>query len=215
MIRSKHAAKPQKTEHFRYWNNRRRWMGNLVPAIFWAPLTVGGAVLLWTSKGSMASGYWLLVSGQVLGWVALNFLGLFENKNMRRALYREFTVLKPSFEGWPTFVGYSSGPYSSWLDPHEDVGFLCLTGNALEFYGDSLIWTIERKSVKRIRFRPNVHSILGIGRWIAIEAEHKGKPVIFKLEPRDKDILLLNMIGGRRLKNRLDNWLHKTNKEVP
>lgn len=183
-------------------------MGNLVPAIFWLPLTLSGVGLILWTRQALGIGFWILLAGQVSTWIALNFTGLWDNGAMRRALYKEFQILKPNYRGWKMFVGYATGPYSSWLDPHEDIGYCCLTGETLEFYGDARVRTVQRADVKRVHWRPNVHTLLGLGRWIVVETVENGKPVVYKFEPRDKDTLLGNLIAGRRLRQRLENWLN-------
>lgn len=184
-------------------------MGNLIPAITWLPATVIGILLIQLSHDPLGLGFRVLIGGQILTLVVLNFTGLFENNSMRRALYREFQVLRPNHRGWKMFVGYASERYSSWLDPHEDLGYCCLTPDTFEFYGDSKIRTVKREQVSRIRWKPNVHSLLGMGRWIVIEAVQDGKLVTLKFEPRDRDNLFGNLLLGRKLKQRLENWLQK------
>lgn len=192
-------------------------MGNLVPALVWLPLTVCGLVVIRATKDPLGSGFWLLLVGQLGSLVVLNFTGLWENRRMRTALFREFQILRPNHRGWKMFVGYASGPYTSWLDPHEDIGYCCLTPDTLEFYGDAKVRIVKREEVKRILWRPNVHSLLGLGRWIVVEAVESGKPVTLKFEPRDRDTLLGNLLLGQGLKRRLLNWRQKktSSEEIP
>ena len=194
---------------FRYWNSRRRWMGNLVPAIVWLPLTVAGVLIVRATHEPLGSGFIMLLAGQLLTWIVLNYTGLWDNKPMRRALFKEFQILRPNHNGWRLFVGYASGPYSSWLDPHEDVGYCCLTGDTFEFYGDAKVRVVRREDVKSIHWKPNVHTLMGLGRWIVIDVVEGGRPISLKFEPRDRDTLIGNLLLGRKFKQRLENWRQK------
>jgi hypothetical protein len=181
-------------------------MGNLAPAILWLPLTIAGIIILYRTKQVWGWALDCVCLGQVLGLVALNYLGLYENASLRWELDREFRVLRPRYSGWRLFVGFASQGYTSWVDPHEDVGYLCLTADTIEFYGDRLIWKLKRGDVIRIANGPNVHSFVGLGRWIRIEATQDGTRILLRLEPRDKDTLLGNLASGRKLRQRLINW---------
>jgi len=191
---------------FRHWNRRRRWMGNVLPAVFWFPLTMAGLIIYYRTGHVWGWAFNTLCLGQFLGLVSLNYLGLFENALLRKELDREFRVLRPRYTGYRVFVGFASQGYSSWVDPHEDVGYLCLTPETIEFYGDQIIWKLEHKDVLRITKGPNIHSLVGLGRWIRIEATLGGSKTILRLEPRDRDTLIGNLIGGRKLRVRLLNW---------
>ncbi|MBI1755808.1 MAG: hypothetical protein HYR64_01710 [Fimbriimonas ginsengisoli] len=193
----------------RFWNARRKWMGNLAPASIWLPLTAAGVIVIMRPVRWAAVGLWLLASGQVLAWLALNFVGLYENRAMRAALEREFLILKPGFRGWRLFAGYASEGYSSVLDPHEDLGYLLLTPDGIEFIGDSRRLVIRRNQVLRIFRKPNVHTFVGLGGWVCVEALEAGHPRVHRFEPRQRDSLLGNflLLGG--LKRRLTNWLKR------
>ncbi len=184
-------------------------MGNLVPAIVWLPCTAVGAFVMGRSGRILGLGLLLLFGAQIAAWLTLNWTGLFDNKRMRRALLAELEVVKPQFRGFQAFVGFASPSHSSLLDPHEDVGFLLLTPNTLEFFGDAKTVVIRRSQIFGVRFKPNVHSLVGLGRWISIEGRLDGKPFEMMLEPRDRDTLLGNLLLGTALKDRIDNWLKR------
>lgn len=168
-----------------------------------------GAVVMYRSGQIMGKGLFVLFLAQVAAWLTLNWTGLFDNRRMRKYLAKEVEVLKPGFRGYQTFVGFASPKHSSLLDPHEDVGYLLLTPEALEFVGDGRTIVVKRAQIFGIRFRPNVHSMVGLGRWISIEGRVDGKPFEMLIEPRDRDNLIGNLLLGRALKERIDNWLKR------
>ena len=92
------------------------------------------------------------------------------------------------------------------LDAHEDLGFLFLDETSVEYIGESHHVTISRKDVTGVRYRPNFHSTLGLGRWVSIEAIHQGKPVRVLVEPREASTLLGNRKRGTELKKKIEEW---------
>lgn len=184
-------------------------MGNLIPMLFWLPL-MGAGVLVTVQTGQILGwGLALVCAAQVAAWLVLNWTGLFDNRRMRKALEKEFAILKPHFRGFKAFVGFSSGKHPSILDPHEDVGFLLLSAEHLEFVGDTQMLALTRAQIFGVRFRPNVHSLVGLGRWISIEGRTDGQPFEWRVEPRDRDSLIGNLVLGRALKSRIENWLQR------
>jgi hypothetical protein len=105
------------------------------------------------------------------------------------------------------FVGVATPRYSSMLDPHEEVGYLIAQPDRLEFHSETKTIEVFREQVKRIRFRPNVHTLLGLGRWVSVEGTADGKPIRLLIEPRDKPTLLGNFLRSKALLLRLRRWL--------
>jgi len=149
----------------------------------------------------------LLALGTVIGWLALNRFGLFDNAKMRRELERELKARDVDLGDSPAFVGFATPRYSSALDPHEDVGFLVLRPGRLEFVSEVRTVTVERQDIREIRFRPNIHSLLGLGRWVSIEGEVGGQAIRLAIEPRERRTLLGNRAYSKELRNRLAAWL--------
>lgn len=193
----------------RLWTARDKWMGNLIPALAWLPFTLAGAIVLLRGKQVAAPGLALIAFGQVAAWLTLNLAGLYSNRSLRKALAKEVDVLKPHFRGFRAFVGYSSPGHSSLLDAHEDVGYLLLSPELLEFIGDSKMISVHRGQIFGVRFKPNVHTAVGLGRWISIEGRVDGRPFEMLIEPRDHDTMLGNLMLGNQLKARIDNWLKR------
>lgn len=106
------------------WTTRRKVLGNLVPAIVWLIPAAYGLIVMATTRVLLGPGLALLAVSTVLGWLALNSFGLFENLQMQKELEQ---ILKNRREEIPAeswFVGLTTPKYRGLLDAHEDVGFL-------------------------------------------------------------------------------------------
>ncbi len=188
------------------WTSRRKWMGNLVPGLFWLAPTVGGIYWIIHTNVMIGPGLWVLIGGQAFGWLALNSFGLFENGRIRRDSMRNLAHRQPPPPGPVVFVGCASTRHHSLLDAHEDVGFLSFGKYELEFIGDEKRMRILREQVQKIHFLPNVHTIMGLGRWVAVEATIGGLPVRLLVEPREKDTMLGNLLISSWLKQVIEDW---------
>ena len=188
------------------WTSRRKWLGNVVPILFWILPTAIGIYLTFRSPKIFGVGLWILAGGQLLGWVALNLFGLFENGRIKRDSMRNLALRRPPAPGPVIFVGCASSKHHSVLDAHEDVGFLAFGVHEIEFIGDERRMRILREQINRIRYLPNVHTIVGLGRWISIEATINGLPVRLLLEPRERNTLLGNLALSSWLRKTIENW---------
>jgi len=193
------------------WTSQRRFLGNFIPALFWLPLALAGLYQLFAKGLTIGLGLWLLVASTILGWIALNFFGLFQNGRMRRQLERILQSEKRDLSGEHFFVGFATPKYSSMVDAHEDVGFLRLLKDKLEFVSEVRTIEMSRAEITDIRFRMNVHSIVGLGRWVSVEAKLGDKPIRLLIEPRERATLLGNRIYSSTLRARLREW-RKTGK---
>jgi len=187
------------------WTARRKWLGNLLPALFWFPCLAAGLVVMAKQGDPLGLGLWLLIGGTVLGWLAVNRWGLFQNDRMKRQL--ELMLLaKNSMPAGSVFVGFSTPKFSSTLDPHEDVGFLSFNPDDVRFISETREISVPRTSVKSVHFRANIHSLLFLGRWIAVEGEMDGQPIRLLLEPRQHRTLFANRLESKRLLTKLVAW---------
>lgn len=191
------------------WNNRRKWVGNLLPALFFLPPVILG--ILWMHKNNAIFGYglWMIGLGTLLGWVGLNLFGLFANGFMKRQIRRELMAKDVSFDDPHFFVGFATPRFINMLDAHEDVGYLFLRESYIEFIGESNQVKIPRSEVHSVRFRPNIHSWVGLGRWICVEGERKGKRFRLSVEAREKDFLMLNLFASGNVRRVIAAWLAK------
>ncbi len=181
------------------WTRKRQWMGNVVPALVFVPGFLAGLVLILTSGDPLGLGLWLLVGSFALGWLTVNAFGLFANQAMRAELSARLGLTASGGE----FVGFARPTYRSGLDPHEDVGFLVLGEEGLRFTGDTLTVDLPWDAVERIRLRPNIHTLLGLGGWISIEGHLDGAPVRMLVEPRNHNTLWANARERRDLSKRI------------
>jgi hypothetical protein len=188
------------------WNMRRKIMGNLVPALVGLPFAVVGVVQVTRTLDATGRGLWWVSASVVLAWLSVNFLGLWDNRRMQREMKRRLIEKDEPLPEAAVFVGCTTPNYAGWLDPHEDVGYLVVEDDKLVFHGDKLELAVLKSETTRIRFRPNVHSLAGLGRWIAVEGVSEGTPIRLLIEPREKRTLLGNLRYSRVLKSRLAAW---------
>lgn len=188
------------------WTSRRKWAGNLIPIAFWLPAVALGLVLMVRSQEIVGPGLWLLLAGTVLGWLAVNQFGLFQNANMKRQLRLILEAKGESAEDGP-FVGIATPHYSSTIDPHEDVGFLRLYADRISFVSETRTLDLAKSDLKTVRYRANVHSLLGLGRWVSLEGVNDGKAFRLLIEPRERPTLLGNLRYSKLLADRLRRWL--------
>lgn len=159
------------------------------------------------SHGVMG-GFGLLMLGlsPPAGWISVNFLGLYQNRAMRKemALRLRSAMDHPPYRRY--FVGAATPAFRGLLDPHEDIGFILLHPDRVEFFGEKLHVNLLKSEVTHIRVRPNVHSMVGLGRWVSIEAMVNGKPGRLMLEIRERPTLLGNLRMSRTLLKKLQQW---------
>lgn len=148
---------------------------------------------------------WLGISLGV-GWVSICLFGLAGNGQLKQRMGKKLHDVRPFDKGKRWFVGFARPKYRGLLDAHEDVGFLCLHSDRAEFFGDQRRIELMKRSIRKISFRANPHTLLGLGRWISIDAENEGKPVRMLIEPREKATLLGNLLFSRRLIKEIREW---------
>lgn len=186
----------------RVWSAYRKWMANLVPMLTWVPPGVAGVVLFQDGHTTWAFICWGFVP--LLGWLGINRLALFQNEAMRR----ELMPLRPRAEA--TFVGVATPKHRSLLDAHEDVGWLWTEVDELRFRGERLSLSIPRDAVRRVGYRANAHTVLGLGRWVVVEGVREGKPFALRVESRERRTLLGNKRDGARLHGHLRAWARES-----
>jgi hypothetical protein len=182
-------------------------MGNLVPALFWLPPMIAGIAVMAVTAQILGLGLWLIVAATVLGWLSLNQFGGYMNGRMRRELERLLRSRGEDLSGERNFVGFATPRYASLLDAHEDVGFLKLLPDRIRFVSETRVVEVPRAEVRGVRYRMNVHSLVGLGRWVSIEGESGGKPIRLLLEPRDRGTMIGNLRTGTKLKAKLKRWM--------
>ncbi|HMS54746.1 MAG TPA: hypothetical protein PKA27_05045 [Fimbriimonadaceae bacterium] len=189
------------------WTLKRRIMGNLIPALLALPFLAGGLAWMMMRKEILGVGLILVGLFPLVGWLAANSFGLYQNSKMRHEMLRRLITAKGSVCPRRYFVGIATPGYRGLIDPHEDVGYLLLEPSFIEFFGEHLNSRVNKEDVTGVRFRANAHSWLGLGRWVSIEGMVDGKPIRLLCEPREKRTLLGNRRFSSELKNRIELWL--------
>jgi hypothetical protein len=172
-------------------------MSNLVPAVVFVPVFATGLVMF--QRGQTTLSVVCFAASIIVGIFAVNLLGLFQNRRM-------LSELRPLVHGRPEpawFVGVGKPGGVGALDPHQDLGFLLLTQNAIEYIGETARYLIPYSDVIGVGFRMNAHSLLGLGRWVAVEGKHDGKPFVLLFEPRSHPTILQNKKEGAKLAVRI------------
>lgn len=187
------------------WTTWRKVAGNLLPLVFASPVLYF-AVQEFSRNGASVRLLTWIAAFIVSAWVLLALLGFFGNGAMRKEMGRRLHIER-AFDKTPRFfVGFARPTYKSALDPHEDVGFLLLHPDRIEFWGEAVKVTIEKVDVTGARFRPNTHTIVGLGRWVSVEAVVGERPVRLLVEPRVKATLVGNLIFSKKLLRAIQDW---------
>lgn len=184
------------------WTTQRKVLGNLIPFLVWLPFAAWGIWVVARDRAVTPSGLGWLAFATLVGWAAVSTFGLWDNAAMRRQLAAR---IRDPGERW--FVGFASPKFSGLLDAHEDVGFLIMGKDVLLFAGDSHRVELPKDCVVRVGFRPNVHTVLGLGRWVSVEGVVRGKPVRMLVEPREQATMLGNLRRSGRLRREIEEWV--------
>jgi hypothetical protein len=203
------------TNRPRLWTVYLKMMGNLIPALVATPFAVYGIWWMSTTSQISGRGFWIFAMAPPLGWLAMNYFGLHQNKRLRKELLNRLSSSKGLGRNKRYFVGIATPRFTSLLDPHEDVGFLILHEDRLEFYGDRMNLSIDKSEVSGLEYRANAHSLLGLGRWISIEGRVVDSPIRLQVEPRERQTLLGNLAFGRTLKREIAEWAKEKEPRSP
>lgn len=188
------------------WTLWRQLVGNLLPLAVSAPLMVLGvrqAIL----NGLTPESLFLMAGFVVAAWIATNFLGPCGGWGLKSEIGRRLHQVRPFDKTEKHFVGFAKPGGPSLLDPHQDVGYLILHPERLEFFGGHTQVELSREDVQVVRYRPNPHSWLGLGRWVSVEGTSGGVQVRLLVEPRERPTLLGNRKYSSKLAARLKDWL--------
>jgi hypothetical protein len=181
-------------------------MGNLIPVLCMLPFAATGIYLMVREEEITWPGVGLCAGALIVGWFAVNLFGFFGNSRLRQEIVRKVLAKAGRDASGGTFVGFARPSYVGLLDAHEDLGFLFLDKDNLEYFGEIHRVTLAKSHILAIRYRPNIHSALGLGRWVSIEAKQQDKPVRLLIEPRESPTLLANRRKGKELRSLLEQW---------
>jgi hypothetical protein len=172
-------------ERKRVWSLWRQIPGNLIPVLITAPFLVL-AVQEITRFGVTTKAIGFSVMFVAFGWLAVNFIGLIGNSSLRKAVEMKFKDRYEYDSDHRYFVGFARPGKYGLLDPHEDLGFLVFRDTGLEFFGEVHQIELDWGSITKVGKRRNIHSWLGLGGWVSIEAVVGDKAVRLQVEPRVK-----------------------------
>lgn len=188
------------------WTTGRKLVGNLMPLIVVVPLLVLGTKEALEKGLTPMLGLWLLLL-LVLGWLMVGVFGLPFNSFFKKEMALRLHKLHPFDPRQKFFVGFARPAFKGLLDAHEDIGYVLLGENDIEFIGEHRHFKMEKALVKTIRYRSNPHTWLLLGRWVSVEGTNDGHEVRMLLEPREKRTLFGNFAFTKRLHDRLEQWL--------
>jgi hypothetical protein len=183
----------------------RKVIGNILPLVLASPFLVQAFRVFGSQGPSVALILWICAF-LVAAWVFLGLFGFIGTAAMRKEVGRRMHLDRAFDRSRKWFVGFARPSFRSALDPHEDVGFLILHPDRIEFWGSVHKVVLEKRDVTGVRFRSNTHTLVGLGRWISVEAVVVDKPVRLLVEPREKPTLIANFFFGKRLLQAIRSW---------
>jgi len=188
------------------WTTGRKLAGNVLPLMFSLPLLVLG-IKGYPATGMSGSTLVYLVLFPIVGWIATNFFGPCGSWGLKQVMGKRLHHERPFDKTEKLLVGFARPSYRGLLDPHEDVGFLILHPDRIEFFGGSTTVELSKADIQSVSHRSNPHTWLGLGRWVCVEGQSEGKPFRLLIEPRDRASLIGNLILGSKLRQRILAWL--------
>lgn len=182
-------------------------MGNVMPLIVAGPLLAFGLWWMYRAGKVGGAGLYFLGAAVVVGWFMLNWFGLYQNAAMKQQMSWRLGESLKDLPSRRYFVGVASPNFRGMIDPHEDVGYLLIYKDRIDYYGESMRASFRRSEVRGFETRPNIHSAIFMGGWVVIRAERDGKPLELRIEMREKPFLRSNRALNRMLLRRLKSWL--------
>lgn len=192
------------------WTTGRKVAGNLLPFLLASPLLGVGVWKMVQARAISNEGLLFCAAGIVALWLGVNFLGLFRNGSMKRAMELRLKASVYDAPKDPFFVGFARPAFKSALDPHEDIGFVLLYPDRIEFFGDRDTISLPKSCLSGVKLRPNPHSWALLGGWVSVEGVLEGESVRMLFEPRERATLWGNRRLRRELKKRIEDWLARS-----
>jgi len=190
----------------RVWTTGPKVFANLLPMA--APLVVLALLATILPKDGLSPRtLGLMATFPLVGWLSVNFLGLAGNQAVRRTMETRLDRFRTRSLDARMFVGFAGPRYRSALDPHEEVGWLLVTEDSLELFGDATTVQLNRSDVIAVGRAWNAHSWLGLGGWVVLDAVIEGQAVRALIEPREARTHWGNRRIGRRLRQDLALWV--------
>lgn len=186
------ASQPSEPKNL-YWTHRAKWIGNILPLLIGVPFIVIG-LIIGARSHSWRDGVLIWFGlGVLLPALTLNWLGLAGNQTLKSDFYaRNSRAFARESDSDCLFFGVASSGFRSLLDPHEDIGFICLHENGFRFYGEKIRVEVSGAEIKGLGWKANPHSWLGLGGFALITYNQKGEDKTLLMESREKSSLLAN-----------------------
>lgn len=158
------------------------------------------------SQGKMGMAIAVWVASPLILWASINFLALAFNEGLRRRLKPlVFSVSgEPALRMW--FVGLGMQGRRQLLHPHYDVGWLLLYSEEIVFVGERERLLLKKTELTGIGYSPNIHSLVGLGRWVVIEGRTSKGRLRFLVEPRERRTLLGNLLLSKQMAYEVRKW---------
>jgi hypothetical protein len=142
--------------------------------------------------------------------MAVNVLGLTGNRFMKKEMLHRLNAERGDSDSKKWFVGFARPKFRGLLDPHEDVGWLILESDRIVYWGEARRIELHRDQIVRVHVRANIHTLVGLGRWVAVEAVLDGRPARLLIEPREFPMLIQNLWLSGRIRREIEAWAART-----
>ena len=183
------------------WTDYRKVMSNLTPLVLVAPFPALAWYLDQLQKKSFALAVW--GACPIILWIGINFFGLFQNRAVRKELSSK---LPNDSTGRAVLVGFSRPNRTQLIHHHEDVGWLLMNPDSIEFIGDTHRYKMMKTEIRSVKTKWNINTILGLGRWVCIDGIVDSKRIRMLLESREKSTLFANFGYTKQLCRRIAEW---------
>lgn len=188
----------------RVWSLRLQVLSNVLPVIPFFPFPF---IAVWLeSHGYMEVAVVVWVASPLVLWSSINFLALAFNESIKRRLKPlAFSMQSgPVMRTW--FVGFALPHRRQMIHPHYDVGWLQLYSDEIVFVGERERTGLKKSEITGIGFSANIHTLLGLGRWMVIDGRTSTGRVRLLIEPRECRTLLGNLRLGKRMVAEIRRW---------
>lgn len=172
----------------RIWNTRRQVLGNVIP------FAMGAVAFLMLFQADLVTKGLVAV---LVAYLSIDRWGFFENRKIEQEL-RDLTKSDGEIIG---FV--YKNPAGAW-DAHAELGLLIVRVDHLDVLTENGGLAIKRNEISKISRQGNIHSLIGLGGWVALELTN-GQT--FKLESRKYHTMFASKIRSAKLLAELERWL--------
>lgn len=171
----------------RIWNTRRQALGNVIPLLL--GLLVG--VVSFVVNPILGA-----IAGIIAAYFGVHQWGFFENAKIDRELRA-----RTGKDG--ELIGFVYCEPPTMLDAHAEIGILNLESDRLTINTEAANYSLNRDQIVAIGRRSNIHSLLLLGGWIAIELAD-GKA--FRFESRKLNTMGASRKRTNQLYRELSDW---------